>query len=148
MSMSRVLPDPSTLPPSPLQEVKGLRYFPRMTAKIRLQAQGRLWSELHDNLGKGSDGKLCDFMQVDYAALAEQVRAGLSDEQALQWCAQHGRALTDMDVYLWNHLVMTLGIADEVTPILQRRKEESGLAHRDDIISIAHYIDVDEGRLP
>jgi hypothetical protein len=54
-------PDPATLPCSPLDETAGLKYFPRMLGKIRLHAAGKLWEDLHANLGKGSDGALVDF---------------------------------------------------------------------------------------
>jgi gluconokinase len=40
-----------------------------------------------------------------------------------------------------------LGWNDQLTPILAKRKADGGLSDRDDIQTIAHYIDVDEGRL-
>ena len=43
---------------------------------------------------------------------------------------------------------MKLGINDHITAILAKRKADGGLGDRDDIQTIAHYIDVDEGRLP
>ncbi|MFM2143913.1 MAG: hypothetical protein RLZZ476_2457, partial [Verrucomicrobiota bacterium] len=59
-----------------------------------------------------------------------------------------GRPLNDTDKLVWNHYVATLGFKDHITDILAKRKADGGLAHRDDIQTIAHYIDVDEGRLP
>ena len=44
--------------------------------------------------------------------------------------------------------VKTLGLNDHITAILAKRKADGGLAACDDIPTIAHYIDVDEGRLP
>ncbi len=139
-------PDPATLPCSPLDETGGLRYFPRMLAKIRLHAQGRLWEELHDNLGKGSDGWLLGFLHVSYDDLKARVLEGGSDEEILQWCEAHGRPLNDDDKFVWNAFTTKLGWNDKVSAILTKRKTDSGLAHRDDIQTIAHYIDVDEGR--
>lgn len=146
--MSLPKPDPATLPCSPLVETAGLKYFPRMTGKIRLHAAGKLWEDLHANLGKGSDGALCAFLHLDYDALKARVLAGGSDEEILAWCQQHGRPLNDTDKLVWNHYVATLGFKDHITDILAKRKADGGLAHRDDIQTIAHYIDVDEGRLP
>ena len=141
-------PDPATLPCSPLEETSGLKYFPRMIGKIRLHAAGKLWEDLHANLGKGSDGALLALMRIDYEALKQRVLAGGTDEEILQWCEQQTRPLNATDKLVWNHYVTTLGWNDHISAILVKRKAESGLAHRDDIQTIAHYIDVDEGRKP
>ena len=139
-------PDPATLPCSPLDETAGLKYFPRMLGKIRLHAQGKLWDELHANLGKGSDGSCVAFLHVGYEDLKARVLQGGTDEEILQWCEQQTRLLNATDKLVWNHYVTTLGWNDHISAILVKRKAESGLADRDDIQTIAHYIDVDEGR--
>lgn len=141
-------PDPATLPCSPLDETSGLKYFPRMTGKIRLHARGQLWEELQANLGKGSDGWCLGFLHVNYADLCARVLEGGSDEEILAWCESHGRPLNDADRLVWNAFASKLGWNDHVTPMLLKRKAESGLSDRDDIQTMAHYIDVDEGRLP
>jgi gluconokinase len=141
-------PDPATLPCSPLDETAGLKYFPRMIGKIRLHAAGRLWEDLHANLGKGSDGALVDFLHIDYAELTARVLQGGTDEEVLQWCQERSRPLNDNEKLIWNHYVKTLGWNDHITAILAKRKADGGLGDRDDIQTIAHYIDVDEGRLP
>jgi len=66
-------PDPATLPCSPLEETDGLKYFPRMLGKIRLHASGKLWEDLHANLGKGSDGSCVGFLHVNYDDLKARV---------------------------------------------------------------------------
>lgn len=141
-------PDPATLPCSPLEETAGVKYFPRMLGKIRLHAAGKLWEDLHANLGKGSDGACCGFLHVDYDALKTRVLEGGTDAEILDWCQQHGRPLNDTDKLVWSHYVLKLGINDHITAILAKRKADGGLGHRDDIQTITHYIDVDEGRLP
>jgi hypothetical protein len=141
-------PDPESVPCSPLDETAGLKYFPRMIGKIRLHAAGKLWQDLHANLGKGSDAALTAFLRIDYDALKTRVSAGDSDEEILMWCQEQTRALIDADKLIWNHYVKTLGWNDHITAILEKRKADAGLADRDDIQTIAHYIDVDEGRLP
>ncbi len=138
--------DPASLPCSPLDEVCGLLYFPRMLAKIRLHAAGCLWADLQENLGKGLDGTCCGFLHISYDALAARVLAGGTDEEIHAWCQEHGRALNDADLLVWRHYVSKLGWNDTVTPALIRRKADGGLSGRDDIATIAHYIDVDEGR--
>ncbi len=141
-------PDPQSLPCSALDETSGLKYFPRMTGKIRLHAQGLLWAELHANLGQGLDAACVAFLQVEYEELRQQVLSGAEDEAVLAWCEAKGRKLCDLNRRIWNHYVQKLGWNDLISPTLARRKEESGLADRQDIQTIAHYIDVDEGRLP
>ncbi len=142
-------PDPASLPCSPLDETRGLKYFPRMTGKIRLHAAGRLWEDLHANLGKGSDAACCGFLHVSYDDLKTRARQGGSDEDILKWCEEKGgRALNDTDRLVWNHYVSTLGWSDHISAILAKRKAEGGLSDRDDIQTIAQYIDVDEGRKP
>ena len=139
-------PDPATLPCSPSDETSGLKYFPRMLAKIRLHAQGKLWEELHNNLGKGSDAWCLGFLHITYDDLKARVLEGGSDEEILNWCQEHGRSLNDADKLVWNGFVTRLGWNDHVSAMLTKRKAESGLAHRDDIQTMPHYIDVDEGR--
>jgi hypothetical protein len=141
-------PDPATLPCSPLEETSGLKYFPRMLGKIRLHAQGRLWDELHANLGKGSDGACVEFLHVGYEDLKARVLQGGTDEEILDWCQQHGRLLNDTDRLVWNYYTTKLGWNDHISAILAKRKADGGLGDREDIQTIAHYIDVDEGRLP
>ena len=139
-------PDPSQLPCSVLDETSGMMYFPRMIGKIRLLAKGRLWDDLHENLGKGMDGWCCGFLHVDYGELKARVLQGGTDEEILQWCQEHGRPLNDADRLVWNSFASKLGWNDRVSPTLARRKAELGVADRDDIQTMAHYMDVDEGR--
>jgi hypothetical protein len=141
-------PDPATLPCSPLDETAGLKYFPRMLGKIRLHAAGKLWEDLHANLGKGSDGSCIGFLHVIYDDLKARVLEGGTDEEILHWCQLHGRPLNDTDKLVWNYYILKLGINDHITAILAKRKADGGLGDRDDIQTITHYIDVDEGRLP
>lgn len=142
------LPHPDTLPCSPLAETDGLMYFPRMTGKIRLEAAGLLWSELQENLRKGSDARCCGFLHVEYDKLKSRTLAGGSDIEILAWCQDHGRPLNETDRLVWNAYYSKLGWNDQTTPMLDRRKEESGLTERGDIQTMGHYIDVDEGRCP
>lgn len=139
-------PDPSTLPCGPLDETCGLIYFPRMLGKIRLHAQCRLWEDLRSNLGKGMDGWCCGFLHVNYDELQARVLEGGSDEEIMTWCEEHGRPLNDNDRLVWNAFASKLGWNDRVSAILVKRKAEAGLADRDDIQTMPHYIDVDEGR--
>jgi gluconokinase len=129
-----------------LDETSGLKYFPRMIGKIRLLAAGNLWQDLHDNIGKGMDGLCCGFLHVDHRELKNRVLQGGSDEDILQWCQEHGRPLNDTDRLVWNAFASKLGWNDHASKTLARRKAELGVADRDDIQTMAHFMDVDEGR--
>ena len=85
----------SGFPRSPSGMVGGLRYFGRMLDKIRLLARGELNSDYHANLGhpKAADGRICNFLRVDYERLRQRVLEGGSDEELLEWCYQNGRGV-------------------------------------------------------
>ena len=137
-----------TVPCSPVEAINGLLYFPRLTAKIRLNAQSRLREDLRPNLGKGMDYWCAQFLHINYEDLAKRVLKGGTDAEILQWCEKHGRELNDVDKLIWQNFVLKLGIDDRATEVLATSKAKSGLAHRDDIKTMAHFIDVDEGRKP
>lgn len=130
-------------------KVGGLFYFGRMLDKIRLHAAGKLPSDFQANLGKGFDGRITRFLNVDYNALVERVKQGGSDEEILQWCFDHGRKPTnEEEVECWNTFMRKIGWNDDVTSTLQQRLKEGGFENRTDIQTIFDYIDLDEGRDP
>ena len=123
-------------------------YFARMLSKIRLHAAGELRADFHANLGNGADGRMCDFLRVDYTALKERTLAGGTDDEVLEWCYQTGRRLSKGDVIVWNGFALKLGWNDFASGRLQRVKQEAGLADRDDIQTMPQFFEVDEGRKP
>ena len=135
-----------TYPRSPREQVGGIVYFGRMVEKIRLKAAGALHPDLHQNLGIGFDKRCTAFLYVSYEELAAQVRAGLTDEQALQWCFAHGRKPSDEEIEVWNAFMTKRGWKDAGSDMVAQRKRESGFEGRDDIQTMFDYIDADEGR--
>lgn len=136
------------IPSDPLILVGGLRYFGRMTDKIRKYARGDLREDFHANLGKGMDGRLCNFLHVDYGALQARVLAGATDEQALEWCYAQCRRLNADEILIWNDFIAKRGDNDPSTPVLEKYKAEAGLAARADIRTFLDFWAVDEGRKP
>ena len=136
-------------PKSPREMTRGMMYFPRMLDKIRIHARGELHEDYHENLGavRAADGMCCNFLRVHYRDLRERVLQGGSDEEILDWCFEKGRRLNEGDLFVWNGFGSKLGWRDSVTPRLEKRKQEFGISHRDDIITIPDLIDYDEGRL-
>lgn len=138
----------NSVPISAYQETSGVVYFARMLSKIRLHAAGELRADFHANLGNGADGRMCDFLRVDYTALRERTLAGGTDDEVLEWCYQTGRRLSKGDVIVWNGFALKLGWNDFASGRLQRVKQEAGLADRDDIQTMPQFFEVDEGRKP
>ncbi len=138
----------NTVPRSARDETAGMMYFARMLDKIRLHDANALRADLHANLGLGADSWCTGFLRVSYTDLRERTLEGGTDEEILQWCFQKGRCLDKTDLFIWNQAISKLGWRDRATPFLEKFKAESGLAHRNDLVTMADYFDVDEGRKP
>ena len=138
----------ASVPRSAYDEIGGLLFFARMLDKIRLHARGALREDFHESLGKGADNWCVGFLHVEYEALKQRVLEGGSDEEIFQWCNVQGRQLNEVDLLVWNQFVSKLGWNDFASPRLELAKTQSGLADRDDIVTMTQYFDVDEGRKP
>jgi hypothetical protein len=135
-----------SVPLSAYQETLGMIYFARMLDKIRLHAAGNLREDFCDNLGSGLDGRCVNFLRVDYPGLVNRTLQGGSDEEILRWCFATGREPNEGDLFVWNQFLKKVGWQDGVSEILVRRKQESGLADHDEIMTMAEYFEYDEGR--
>jgi gluconokinase len=136
----------NTPPKSGYEKTGGMAYFPRMLDKIRLHAKGELRPDFHANLGRGADGWCTGFLRVNYADLKQRVLEGGTDEEILSWCFAKGRPLDNNDLMVWNSFVTKLGWNDLASPRLQKLKAESGLADRNEIVTMFDYFEADEGR--
>jgi gluconokinase len=133
-------------PRSAEDETKGLRYFPRLLDKIRLNAAGKLDPEYHENLGHGADRRLIKFLRVEYDKLCDRVQQGGDDEEILEWCYNNGHRLYKNDIEIWNGFIFKLGWNDFASNHLEKCKAAAGLEKRSDIQTLAHLFDVEEGR--
>lgn len=133
---------------SPHIKTGAIVYFGRMLDKIRLHAAGALPKDYQENLGAGFDGFCCQFLYLDYAALAARVRLGGTDEELMGWALQKGRKPNDYEAMVWNEFMRKRGWNDEASDRLKMRKAESGFPERDDIQTFFDYIDLDEERDP
>ena len=142
-------PQPTIIPGlrSPYEQVGGIVHFGRMLDKIRAHDRGELPADWVPNLGKGFDGRCARFLGIDYAEFVTRVlTGGGTDEELLQWAFERGHQPSDEQVEIWNEFMRKCGWNDDLTPILERRKRESGFESRDEIQTMFHYIDADEGR--
>ncbi|MGH8048171.1 MAG: DUF5069 domain-containing protein [Chthoniobacterales bacterium] len=133
------------VPKSPHVALQGIVYFPRMLEKIRLHEAGELREDLHANLGKGFDDRCSNFLQVPYEQIVEQVKAGSSDEQVLEWCFAKFQP-SEEQIEVWSEFMRKRGWNDSGTETLLKRKAEGGFTARDDVDTMFKYIDADEGR--
>lgn len=133
---------------SPHEKVGGIVYFGRMIDKIRLHAAGQLPPDYRENLGGGFDERCADFLKIDYAALAERVKTGGTDDEILEWCFQQGRKPDDDEIEVWNEFMRKRGWKDEMSQRLQTRLRDCGFVERTDIETLFDFIDLDEGRDP
>lgn len=122
--------------------VCGLVFFGRMLDKIRLHAAGRLPADY--NRGTGMDARVCRFLHVAYGDVVEQVRAGGTDEQILEWCYRHGRRPTEEEFLVFNAFLSKRGWRDETTADLETMKRDRGFAGRDDIQTFFDFHKADE----
>jgi gluconokinase len=134
-------------PRSPKEQVGGIVYFGRMVDKIRLMTAEDLHPDLHANLGQGFDERITTFLGVDYSDLKSRVAAGGSDAELLEWCFEKVKRPSEEEIEIWNSFMVKRGWSDELSERLAGRKKESGFEQRDDIQTMFHYIDADEGRL-
>lgn len=128
----------------------GLVYFARMLDKLRLHAAKQLPADYHENLGKGFDGRMCRFLNVNYERLCHYALSNpdASDETVLEWCAEQGRRLNEVDVLVWNGFATKRGWRDEdgASEYLAKAKADAGLAEREDIQTMFEFFEVDEKR--
>jgi hypothetical protein len=134
---------------SPHDKVGGVLHFGRMIDKIRANALTPLGEDYEPFMGKGFDGRVCHFLKISYHDLRDHVLANpdATAEASLEWAFSHGRRPDDEEIFAFNEFVRKYGWSDEAADRLKWRKETSELGHRDDIVTMFQYIDVDEGRV-
>lgn len=97
------------------EKTRGLFYFARMCSKIRLHGEGKLPEAYHEMLGQGFDRRTRRYLSVRYEDVQAQVRAGQSDEEALDWRLVNGRRLTEEQVLIYNSFMSKRGWRDDET---------------------------------
>ena len=126
------------------EQVGGIVFFGRMLDKIRLHGEGALPADYHANLGAGSDGRVCQFLRVEYPAVVERVLAGGSDEEILAWCFDRGRHPSEEEIFIFNAFLTKQGWRDDLTPELEEMKRKWGFADRNDIQTFFDFHKADE----
>lgn len=133
---------------SPYDTVGGIVYIGRLLDKIRLHAAGQLPEDYHKNLGGGFDGRACQFLGVDYAALVTRTKQGGPDADILQWCFKQGRQPSETDIEIWNEFLRKRGWNDDASERLAEISKRLPPQWHGKIHTFFDLIEVDEERTP
>jgi len=135
-------------PRSPRETMDGWSYLPRYIDKIRLHLGGKLHSDYTDNFGKGFDGFWLKAAGVTQEQMIEVVKNSVTDGEVCDWVRQHVKKSPAEKAAHWQDVLSRPLAHDEAALArFKLRKEQSGLAHRDDLKTFVDYIDADEKRI-
>jgi hypothetical protein len=135
-------------PRSPRETMNGWHYLPRYVDKIRLHLAGKLHSDYQENLGKGFDGMWLKAAGLTHEQFVAVVKNSITDGEVCNW-VRHNVKRSDADkaAHWQDVLSRPLANDDAAKARLQMRKEQAGVAHRDDIKTFVDMIDADEKRI-
>jgi len=134
-------------PRSPREAMAGWVYLPRFIDKIRLHLAGKLHSDYQENFTKGFDGAWLKAAGVSADQIIEVVKASIADGQVCDWVMKNVKK-TEAERAAFRGRILNRGTDDEeMKARLKMRKEQAGLAHRDDIKTFVDFIDADEKRI-
>jgi len=135
-------------PRSPHETMDGWMYLPRYIDKIRLHLAGKLHSDYTENLGKGFDGMWLKAAGLTHDKMIEVVKNSITDGEVFDWVRQNAKR-TPAEKAAHRQDMLSRPKADDAAgqSRLKLRKEEAGVARRDDIRTFVDVIDADEHRL-
>jgi hypothetical protein len=133
-------------PRSPRETMSGWVYLPRFVDKIRLHLAGKLAPDYQENFTKGFDAAWLKAAGLSAETFINVVKNTITDGEVADWVAKNVKK-TDAEKAAHASLVLNRGRDDDATARLKMRKEQAGLADRDDIKTMPDFIDADEKRL-
>ncbi len=134
-------------PRSPREMMSGWAYLPRFVDKIRLHLAGRLHPDYEENFTEGFDGAWLKAAGLEAGPFIEVVKNTITDGQVADWVAKNVKK-SAAEKAAFNQFIANRGKEDDASKArLKMRKEQAGLAHRDEITTFVDFIDVDEKRI-
>ncbi len=126
----------------------GWMHLPRYVDKVRLHFAGKLHPDYQPNFGKGFDEKWLKAAGLTHEQFIEVVRGTITDGEVADWVLKNVQR-SDADKRGHAESMLNYPKADDeaMQARLKMRKENAGLAHRDDIRSFVDFIDADEKRM-
>lgn len=135
-------------PRSPRETMCGWMHLPRFIDKIRLHLAGKLHSDYQGNFCKGFDGLWLENAGVGAEQFIEVVRKSITDGEVCDWVLKNVRQPDSVKAAHRERMLQYPKKGDApMEARLKLRKEQSGLAGRDDIQSFVDFIDADEKRI-
>jgi len=126
----------------------GWLHLPRYIDKIRLHLAGQLHPDYQPNLGKGFDGAWLKAAGLTHEQFVEVVKNTIIDGQVADWVLRNvKRSEAEKKAHAAGMLEIPKPGDAEGQARLKMRKEQAGLAHREDIRSFVDFIDADEKRI-
>lgn len=135
--------------PSPYASLDGLVYFPRMLAKIRLHAAGKLPEEYIPYLGDGFEGRTFDsrclkFLGISYGQLVTRTLEGGTDAEILDWTRTHGKNPSAEQIAIWSAYAAKRGWRDDGAAYRAKWAADEGF-DPEAILTFFDLIDMTEG---
>lgn len=136
-------------PRSPRETMAGWVYLPRFVDKIRLHLAGRLAPDYQGNFAKrGFDQAWLNAAGLTAEPFIEMVKHTLTDGEVADWVMKNVRKTEAEKAAFRDHVLNHGRQPDEaIRATLKTRKEQAGLAHREDIQTFVDFIDADEKRI-
>lgn len=134
-------------PRSPREIMSGWAYLPRFVDKIRLHLAGKLHPDYQDNFCKGFDATWMKAAGVTADQFIAVVRNTITDGEVADWVLKNINKTEAEKAAHRDHILNYGRTGDDVRARLKMRKEQAGIAHRDDIQTFVDFIDADEKRL-
>ncbi len=100
-----------TYPRSPKVLLGGIAHLGRFIDKVKLRNAGKIQD--YNYITVGFDKYLIDFLQIDAKAFEQQVLAGESDENLLNWVKTHGRKHSEEEIAQWSTGLLAGGPKDD-----------------------------------
>ena len=125
--------------------MSGWVHLPRYVDKIRLHLAGRLHPDYVPNFGKGFDGWWLKAAGLTSDEFIPVVKASLTDGEVADWVAKNVKK-SEAEKVEFRERLLNHGRQPDLQDRLKSRKEEAGLAHRDDLQTFVDFIDADEKR--
>jgi hypothetical protein len=126
----------------------GWVYLPRFVDKIRLHLAGRLHPDYQENFTKGFDRWWLEAAGVNPEAFIEFVKQTTTDGEVCDWVQKNVQKTAEEKAAFRERLFQHGRQNDEsIQARLKMRKEQAGLAGRNDVETFVDFIDADEKRI-
>lgn len=134
-------------PRSPRETMDGWMHLPRYIDKIRLHLAGKLHPDYQPNFGKGFDEKWLKTASVAHGQMIEVVKNSVTDGEVCDWVRKNvKKSPAEKTAHAQSMLDYPKADDAAMQARLKMRKEQAGIAHRDDVKCFVDVIDVDEKR--